>query len=93
MTPYGSAFVTPEEITVVYTVDGKSFVDISETKGVTLLSIDGNLYVITSSEYDEATATYTVETASGNKYEIKVEDENIVISEAAEEDTESSEEA
>ena len=93
VTPYGSAFVTPEEITVVYTVDGKSFVDISETKGVTLLSIDGNLYVITSSEYDEATATYTVETASGNKYEIKVEDENIVISEAAEEDTESSEEA
>lgn len=91
--PYGSAVVTSEEITVLYTADGNSFVDVSETKGVTLLSLDGSLYVITSSEYDEATATYTVETAGGNKYRIKVEGENVVISEVVEEDTEASEAA
>lgn len=84
---YESVEVSKESIQTLYTEDGKSFVDISEENGVMLLSLEKNMYVVVSSEYDEATQTYTVSTTS-KKYTVKVADGKVVITEVVEEKTE-----
>ena len=52
-----------------------------------LLALDKTMYVVISSEYDEASQTYTVTTTS-KKYTVQVVEGKVVITEVVEEETE-----
>lgn len=76
---YESATVTAETMTVVYSEDGASFVEISSDKGVMILSAGDVLTYAVESVYDADTATYTVVAANGKTYTVKVENNKAVI--------------
>lgn len=70
---YASVTVTEESANTYYTADNGSYVDIlAESNTVKLLVIGTKTYGITESVYDEQTQTYTVTTAAGVKYTIRI---------------------
>lgn len=70
---YASVTVTEEAANTYYTADGNSYVDITaESNTVKLLVIGKTTYAITESAYDDQTQTYTVTTAAGAKYTIRI---------------------
>ena len=72
---YASVTVTEESATTYYTADNGSYVDIlTGSNTVKLLVIGTKTYGITESVYDEQTQTYTVTTAAGAKYTIRIAD-------------------
>lgn len=85
---YASVTVTEESATTYYTADNGSYVDIlTGSNTVKLLVIGTKTYGITESVYDEQTQTYTVTTAAGAKYTIRIADSAAEVTEvpAAEE--------
>ena len=95
---YNKVEVTVETVKTVYTEDGKSFVDISETDGVMLYSVNGTANAIVESVYEEGTG-YTITLVDGKKYVVTVEtvegNEKVTITEVieSEEESEGTEEA
>ena len=95
---YSKVEITEETIKTVYTEDGKSFVDISETEGVTLYNANGTSNTIVESVYEEGTG-YTITLLNEKKYVVTVEtvegNEKVTITEVVEteEDSEESEDA
>lgn len=70
---YASVTVTEESANTYYTADYGSYVDIlAESNTVKLLVIGTKTYGITESVYDKQTQTYTVTTAAGVKYTIRI---------------------
>ena len=69
---YKSATViATQQMTIAYTEDGNTFVDIDEENNVVLFATGKTAYIVTASEYDEQTGVYTV-TAGGKTYTFKL---------------------
>lgn len=100
-----SASVKMETIETIYTQDGLSYVDISATDGVLMMTIvekdEGtgkettHIYFITKSSYDVNTTTYTINTSANKTFTIKVNEaegsKTVVITEVPQEDQPSQE--
>ena len=82
---FTGATVTMEVAETKHTADGLSYVDVGETSGVLLISLEGSSYVATKCSYDETTKTYTVETSSSKKFTVQVtETGSVTIAEVTE---------
>ena len=96
---YNKVTVTVETVKTAYTEDGLSYVDVSETEGVMLCSIDGTQYGVVESVYDAGTASYTVTLSNNKKYVVALTvvegNEKVTITEVveSEEESEGTEEA
>lgn len=86
---YQSATVTVEDVTTVYTADGKLYVDISEERGVTFIAMYKETLIASESTYDAATSTYTVKVVGNRTFTVKLVDGAVEIAEV----TDQSEEA
>lgn len=82
---YESVKVTEKAITTLYTADGKSYVDFSETDGIEFAVINGIACLPTEpSVYDEDSQTYTVKLSDKKTYMVKVVGESLEINEVTE---------
>lgn len=69
---YKSATVEAEDVTTVYTQDGKLYVDISAERGVTLIALYNETLVAVESSYDESTSTYTVKSSDNRVFAVRL---------------------
>lgn len=90
---YESVTVTTHNVTTYYSENAVSYIDVNENHEVMLLSYYGTVAVVASSEYDEATNTYTVTTTSLVTYKITFTEEGVAIFEKQEATDEKTEEA
>lgn len=77
--------VSCETVETIYSEDGLSFVDLSPTKGILLISITVKeeetenettyLYLITESVYDDVAGVYTVKNSAGKTFTVKISGE------------------
>lgn len=77
--------VSCETVETIYSEDGLSFVDLSPTKGILLISITVKdeetenettyLYLITESVYDDVADVYTVKNSAGKTFTVKISGE------------------
>lgn len=82
--PIESVSVTMETVETIYSEDGLSFVDISATNGVLMMSVNVRneeneedttyLYFVSGCSYDDVNCVYTVETSAGKTFTVKVND-------------------
>ena len=82
--PIESVSVTMETVETIYSEDGLSFVDISATNGVLMMSVNVRneeteedttyLYFVSGCSYDDVNGVYTVETSAGKTFTVKVND-------------------
>lgn len=68
--------VTVEKISAqrYFGSDENNFVDISENNEVLLFAMDGLVYFVSGSTYDEQTQTYTIEVYAGGRFVVSVAD-------------------
>ena len=78
---YVSATVTAETVNTYYNEDETSYVDVSATRGVVFMSIDGKIVLVNEST-DNGNSTYTVASSDGNTYTVKIEGGKAVITQA-----------
>lgn len=71
---FGSVTVTTETMTVLYAADGETYVEADSSGTPVLLCLDGTVYLVENSEYDEATNTYTV-SAGGKTFVIRLSED------------------
>jgi hypothetical protein len=69
---YKSATVEEETVTTYYMENGKVYVDVSATRGVTFIAMDNASYVVTECAYDETTKTYTGKLAGGGTFIVEM---------------------
>ena len=69
---YKSATVEEETLTTLYDDEGKVYVDISDTRGITYIALYSASYIVTECTYDEATSTYRATTSNGRVFIVKV---------------------
>ncbi len=74
MPPYNKASVEKKEAYAVYTNEGDIVEIFEESNEVVALCIDGTVYLVAESKYDEATSVYTVSLASGKTFTVEVKD-------------------
>ena len=77
--------VSCETVETIYSEDGLSFVDLSPTKGILLISNTVKdeetenettyLYLITESVYDDVAGVYTVKNSAGKTFTVKISGE------------------
>lgn len=74
---YKAVSVTTESVKTIYAENNADMVDLNEATGkITILGLDGTNWIVTSSEYDAETQTYTVKLSEKKVYTVKiVEDE------------------
>jgi hypothetical protein len=74
---YKAVSVTTEGVKTIYAENNADMVDLNEATGkITILGLDGTNWIVTSSEYDAETQTYTVKLSEKKVYTVKiVEDE------------------
>ena len=78
---YVSATVTSEVVSTYYSEDESSYVDVSATRGVLYMSIDGKVVFVNGCT-DNGNSTYSVEGSDGNTYTVKIESAKAVIMKA-----------
>ncbi len=83
---YESVKVTEEDVTTVYSEDGKTYVDMTGGD-IRLIYVNGRGYLVTESNYDSATGTYTVKTYASS-YIVEIKEGKAVITEIKEEEEE-----
>ena len=71
---FGSVTVTTETMTVLYAADGETYVEADSSGTPVLLCLDGTVYLVENSEYDEATNAYTV-SAGGKTFVIRLSED------------------
>ncbi|MBQ9481354.1 MAG: InlB B-repeat-containing protein [Clostridia bacterium] len=69
---YKAVSVTPIEMNVYASEDGKSYVEIFDDGRIIVLNYNGNNYFVENYDYNEATKTYSVTTTDGGQYTIKL---------------------
>ncbi|MBO5214650.1 MAG: InlB B-repeat-containing protein [Clostridia bacterium] len=79
--PYADGFtVETLEVKTLYTEDGESYVDIlTGENAIILINLDGNIWGVGESDYDEATNSYVI--TIGETYRVTVNGETITVEE------------
>ena len=70
---YKSVTVTAESVKTIYAANNSDIIDLNEVTGkIMILGFEGKGWIVTSSEYDEATQTYTVKLSETTIYKVKI---------------------